>query len=104
MLDIFEHSTYFADDLLRYPELLDEIGEPFQLEGGAMADAAALRRYYRRQMLRIQSESVLHPPPIFDTLRQDLGAGGYGHRRGLPDRGGVALRHPRTPATCPATR
>ncbi len=68
LLDIFEHSTYFADDLLRYPELLDEIGEPFQLEGGAMADAAALRRYYRRQMLRIQSESVLHPPPIFDTL------------------------------------
>ena len=28
VLDIFEHSPYFADELLRYPELLDEIGEP----------------------------------------------------------------------------
>ncbi len=70
VLDIFEHSAYFADDLLRYPELLDEIGEPFQLEGGALEEAAALRRYYRRQMLRIQSESILRPPPIFDTLRK----------------------------------
>ena len=27
VLDIFEHSFHFADDLLRYPELLDEIGQ-----------------------------------------------------------------------------
>ena len=26
MLDIFEHSRHFADELLRYPELLEEIG------------------------------------------------------------------------------
>jgi len=70
LLDIFEHSAYFADDLLRYPELLDEIGEPFHLEGGPLHDGASLRRYYRRQMLRIQSESVLGPAPIFDTLRK----------------------------------
>jgi len=67
-IDIFEHSAYFADDLLRYPELLDEIGEPFQLEGGPLADGAALRRFYRRQMLRIQSASMLDAEPIFDTL------------------------------------
>jgi glutamate-ammonia-ligase adenylyltransferase len=70
VLDIFEHSPYFADDLLRYPELLDEIGEPFQLEGGLLTDGAALRRFYRRQMLRIQSESILKPAPIFETLRK----------------------------------
>jgi glutamate-ammonia-ligase adenylyltransferase len=70
LLDIFEHSSYFADDLLRYPELLDEIGEPFHLEGGALADSSSLRRFYRRQMLRIQSESILRPPPIFETLRK----------------------------------
>jgi [glutamine synthetase] adenylyltransferase / [glutamine synthetase]-adenylyl-L-tyrosine phosphorylase len=67
-LDIFEHSAYFADDLLRYPELLDEIGEPFQLEGGPLADGTELRRFYRRQMLRIQSASMLEAAPIFDTL------------------------------------
>src|SRR5204862_7589921 len=55
LLDLFGHSAYFADQLLRFPELLEEIGEPFQLEGGAMEDPAALRRFYRRQMLRIQS-------------------------------------------------
>jgi glutamate-ammonia-ligase adenylyltransferase len=68
VLDIFAHSPYFADDLLRYPELLEEIGEPFHLEGSPMTDGAALRRFYRRQMLHIQSESLLEAAPIFDTL------------------------------------
>jgi glutamate-ammonia-ligase adenylyltransferase len=69
-IDIFEHSPYFADDLLRYPELLDEIGEPFQLEGGPLSDDSALRRFYRRQMLRIQSGSILKSEPIFATLKK----------------------------------
>jgi len=68
VIDIFEHSPYFADNLLRYPELLDEIGEPFQLEGGALSDGAELRRFYRRQMLRIQSANMLEATPIFATL------------------------------------
>ena len=68
VLDLFEHSAHFADQLLRYPELLEEIGEPFQLEGGELADGATLRRFYRRQMLRIQCESMLRREPIFRTL------------------------------------
>jgi glutamate-ammonia-ligase adenylyltransferase len=68
VLDIFEHSPHFADQLLRYPELLEEIGEPFQLEGGPLQDGAALRRFYRCQMLRIQCESMLGRAPIFETL------------------------------------
>ena len=68
VLDIFEHSAHFADQLLRYPELLEEIGEPFQLEGGPLQNGAALRRFYRRQMLRIQCESMLGHAPIFETL------------------------------------
>jgi glutamate-ammonia-ligase adenylyltransferase len=68
VLDIFEHSAHFADQLLRYPELLEEIGEPFQLEVGPLRDGAALRRFYRRQMLRIQCESMLGRAPIFETL------------------------------------
>jgi glutamate-ammonia-ligase adenylyltransferase len=68
-IDIFEHSPYFADNLLRYPELLDEIGEPFQLES-LIGDSSALRRFYRRQMLRIQSASILDSTPIFRTLKE----------------------------------
>jgi len=88
--DLFGHSAYFGDQLLRYPELVQEIGKPFELEKKAptnlgMAgwkasatargeeeaeDSAALRRFYRTQMLRIQSESM---------------AGGRGHRGGVPD-------------------
>jgi len=68
VLDIFEHSHYFADDLLRYPELLDEIGQPLQLEGEWLQDAESVRRFYRRQMLRIQGESILEAAPIFATL------------------------------------
>src|SRR5262249_32029012 len=56
--------------LLRYPELLDEIGEPFQLEGGLLGDGAAVRRFYRRQMLRIQAASILESTPIFETLKK----------------------------------
>jgi glutamate-ammonia-ligase adenylyltransferase len=69
-IDIFEHSPYFADQLLRHPELLDEIGQPLQLDVQALPDGAALRRFYRRQMLRIQSESILASQEIFSTLRK----------------------------------
>jgi glutamate-ammonia-ligase adenylyltransferase len=70
LLDIFEHSTYFADQLLRYPELLHEISAPFESDAAGLTDAATLRRFYRRQMLRIQSESMLRAAPIFHTLGQ----------------------------------
>ena len=70
VLDIFEHSAHFADDLLRFPELLDEIGRVPCLEGEPLEDSGALRRFYRRQMMRIQSESLLQAAPIFATLKQ----------------------------------
>src|SRR3954451_2954045 len=63
--EIFELSGYFADELLRDPELAGEIGRPFSLEGEQVGD---VRRFYRRQMLRIQSESVLQGAPIFESL------------------------------------
>jgi len=60
---LFEHSSYFADQLLRYPEMLDEISEPFQLEGGELSDAVTLRRFYRRQMLRIRARAFCEARP-----------------------------------------
>jgi len=70
LLDIFAHSPHFADELLRYPELLEEIGLPFDNQREPIEDGAELRRFYRRQMLRIQSGSLLEWVPIFSTLRQ----------------------------------
>jgi len=72
VLDIFEHSTYFADELLRHPELLDDIaiaGTALPMEE-PLLDDGALRRFYRRRMLSIQSESILQAPPIFATLQK----------------------------------
>jgi glutamate-ammonia-ligase adenylyltransferase len=70
VLDLFEHSPYFADELLRLPELLDEIGAPVLAREEPLEDGGALRRYYRSQMLRIQSESILEAAPIFASLHQ----------------------------------
>ena len=70
VLDIFEHSTYFADELLRHPELLDDIARTVLPMEEPPLDGGALRRFYRRRMLSIQSESLLAAPPIFATLQK----------------------------------
>ena len=72
-IDMFEHSQYFADQLLRHPELLDELSRAcaspeFQLDAESPAESAALRRFYLRQMLRIQCQSLFLHQPIFSTL------------------------------------
>jgi len=69
-LDLFEHSPYFAEELIRTPELVDQIARA----GDASATTASppsmgeLRRWYRGEMLRIQAASVCYAQPIFDTL------------------------------------
>lgn len=69
-LDLFEHSHYFADQLLRDPELLSELGEEVRVDPEPLEDSMALRRFFRRQMLRIESDSIFRPAPIFDTLER----------------------------------
>ncbi|MGH9660358.1 MAG: glutamine-synthetase adenylyltransferase, partial [Bryobacteraceae bacterium] len=69
-IDLFEHSQYFADQLLRNPELTGELCPAERAAEGVPEDAAGLRRYFRREMLRIQSESVFRRMPIFTTLEQ----------------------------------
>jgi len=68
VVEIFESSTHFADELLRDPTLAVEIGKPFRNEERPPADPSQLRRFYRSRMFRIQSESMLARPPIFETL------------------------------------
>jgi glutamate-ammonia-ligase adenylyltransferase len=73
-VDIFEHSPYFGDQLLRHPELLAELdagAPPREADPQeAINDSAALRAYFRRRMFRIQSDSLLGPAPIFETLER----------------------------------
>jgi glutamate-ammonia-ligase adenylyltransferase len=70
-LDLFEHSPYFGEELIRAPELLDDLARarvPIMEDEPAPAEAAELRRWYRREMLRIGAESIAGSRPIFDTL------------------------------------
>jgi glutamate-ammonia-ligase adenylyltransferase len=77
VIDLIDHSPYFAEQLIRTPELVDELidmranpeREPVQGEL-AFAEPAALRRYFRRRMLRLQSESICLRVPIFVTLER----------------------------------
>src|SRR5258708_4894142 len=70
-LDLFEHSPHFSEELIRTPELLDEVARasrPLSEDQPAPADAAELRRWFRREMLRIQTDSICRSRAIFETL------------------------------------
>lgn len=69
-LDLFEHSPYFAEELIRTPELVDEIARCGDVSATTASPPSmtGLRRWYRREMLRIQTASVCYARPIFDTL------------------------------------
>ncbi len=71
VVDLFEHSNYFGDQLLRHPELLNEVlveGTPVEQE--PLEDLPGLRRFFRRQMLRLECDSIVRSTPIFTTLER----------------------------------
>jgi glutamate-ammonia-ligase adenylyltransferase len=68
-LDLFEQSPYFGEELIRTPELIDVIADP-PAEEELPKDARELRRWYRREMLRIQTASICESQPIFETLER----------------------------------
>jgi glutamate-ammonia-ligase adenylyltransferase len=77
VLDIVEHSAYFAEQLIRNPELLAELRNmrhesapvlPYVEEALASDDPSELRRFFRREMFRIQTESICRQSDIFETL------------------------------------
>ncbi len=72
VFDIFENSPYFSEQLIRTPELIVELrlfGTAVS-DAGALMDAADLRRFFRREMFRIQCESICRETRIFITLRK----------------------------------
>ena len=75
-LDVFEHSPYFAEQLIRTPELAAELGGTPEVETDADPapfEMSDLRRWYARAMLRIQSASICQSKPIFETLAETSG-------------------------------
>lgn len=81
-LDIFEHSPYFAEELIRLPELIEELdrlpagsANTYAESASQFDDISALRRFFRREMFRIQAASICLHVPVFQTLEMtsDLG-------------------------------
>ncbi len=70
ILDLFEHSPHFAEELIRAPELLDDVARAADASvlGPPPDTAGDLRLWYRREMVRIQTASVCLAEPIFETL------------------------------------
>jgi glutamate-ammonia-ligase adenylyltransferase len=76
LLDIFEHSPYFSEQMMRFPELLLELRKMRHTPGhdaipeevDALDDANVLRRFFRKEMFRIQAESICLRTPVFQTL------------------------------------
>ena len=70
VLDLFEHSPHFAEDLIRTPDLIDEVAKSAESLDPMPGTVVELRRWYRRMMVRIQAASVCLADPVFDTLKR----------------------------------
>ncbi|MGA2877396.1 MAG: glutamine-synthetase adenylyltransferase [Bryobacteraceae bacterium] len=74
-LDIFKHSPYFGEELVRLPDLIEEFRQlpdstnPDDIRVALkFEDISDLRRYFRREMFRIQTASLCQRVPVFETL------------------------------------
>ncbi len=70
-LDLFAHSPYFAEELIRHPQSVVELTcppEPLIYNETPPHDPAGLRRWYRRGILRIEADSICRGRPVFETL------------------------------------
>jgi [glutamine synthetase] adenylyltransferase / [glutamine synthetase]-adenylyl-L-tyrosine phosphorylase len=79
LLDIFQHSPYFAEQLVRAPDYFEELramrtrGHSKMALGEVMPmleDVPEIRRFFLRQMFRTQAESICLPTPVFQTLER----------------------------------
>ena len=78
-IDLFEQSSHFGEQLVRKPELLEELRglrtdpgrSPDYLEMVSdIREATNLRYFFQKEMLRIQSDSICLNTPIFKTLKR----------------------------------
>ena len=71
-LDLFENSLFFAEELVRQPDLIEELAAGPQDDRAPtfFDDISDLRRHFRREMFRIQAASICQRVPVFETLQQ----------------------------------
>lgn len=108
VIDLFAHSPYFAEELIRSPELLDEVAgaeDPPQLSLPATT-MNELRRWFRRRMVRIQTASVCLSEPIFETLMRTSELADYvvAHAYDIAIREVLASRPPQAPDYSPSNQ
>jgi glutamate-ammonia-ligase adenylyltransferase len=105
---VFELSPVLANQLTRYPELLEEIrraadhpGRSYAFEGLAapLMSIDALRRFFRREMFRTLAASVCLPEPVFQTLDQTSALAEFVIARAYRIALEMGLEHARTHAT-----
>lgn len=77
LIRVFESSPYLSEQLMRAPELLEEIrraadhpARRWAFEGLAapLNDIDGLRRFFSREMFRILVAGICMPEPVFQTL------------------------------------
>jgi [glutamine synthetase] adenylyltransferase / [glutamine synthetase]-adenylyl-L-tyrosine phosphorylase len=74
-LEIFENSPYFAEELVRQPDLIEELSagrgpeRTLDRPGIFFDDISDLRRFFRREMFRIQAAGICQSVPVFETLQ-----------------------------------
>jgi [glutamine synthetase] adenylyltransferase / [glutamine synthetase]-adenylyl-L-tyrosine phosphorylase len=78
-IQLFDLSPLLAGELVRYPELLEEIQRAadypdrryaFEALAAPLTDIEGLRWFFRREMFRTQVVSICLPEPVFKTLDQ----------------------------------
>ncbi len=77
VIQIFETSPFFSEELTRYPELLEKIARvaddpkrrlAFEGLAAPLNDINGLRRFFRHEMFAIQAGSICLSEPVFQTL------------------------------------
>ncbi len=77
VVQIFETSPFFSEELTRYPELLEKIARvadhpkrrlAFEGLAAPLNDINGLRRFFRHEMFAIQASSICLSEPVFQTL------------------------------------
>lgn len=79
LTDLFTHSPYFAEELVRHPEYFEELRDLRAAGASALAygevlplleDVQEIRRFFLQQMFRLQAESICLQTPVFRTLER----------------------------------
>lgn len=69
-IDLFEHSPYLAERLIRTPELVEQLTRLHEPSGNiaAISDPTELRRAFQSEVFRIEAASLCVCVPVFETL------------------------------------